>query len=67
LQDLQHVVGVRDIGDAADHTLFAGEQGRSENGERGVLRAADVDASFKLAASMNDKFVQFAILKIRFA
>src|SRR5690606_7888121 len=36
--------------------LFAGQEGRGENGERCVLRSADIDAAAEFGSAVNDEF-----------
>lgn len=54
-EDLKHVVGIREVGDAADGAGVLREEGGGEDGQGAVFRAADVDATFERCAAVDDE------------
>ena len=61
-EDLEHVVGIRDIGDALDNDLLIGQESGGEDGERGVFGAGDINGTGKRGAAVHEKFVHGRLL-----
>ena len=61
-EDLKHVVGVGNIGDALDDHLLISQQGSGEDGEGGILGTGNIDRSGKLSAAMNNEFIHRTVL-----
>ncbi len=60
-EDLDHVIRVRDIGDAADDAVFTGEDGGGKDGEGCVFRSGNVNGSFDGGAAVDDEFIHFFV------
>ena len=56
-EDLDHVVGVRNVGHAADDAVLAREDGGGEDGQRGVFGAGNIDRSAQGGAAVNYEFI----------
>lgn len=61
-ENLQHVVGVGDIGDAFNDDLLIGQKSSCENGERGVFGTGNIDRSGEGGAAVHEKFVHGPLL-----
>ena len=53
-EDLDHVVGVRDVGHAPDNAVLLGEQGGGKDREGGIFRTGDVDRAAELSAAVHE-------------
>jgi hypothetical protein len=55
LQDFGHEMDVTEIWDTAEDARFGGQQGRSHQGQGGVLRSADRDLTVQWCAAFDKK------------
>ncbi len=56
-QDLQHVMRVAQVRDAAQNAGLSREQRRGQNRQGGILRAANLNRTGKRMAAMNENFI----------
>src|SRR4029453_18475161 len=55
--DLQHVMRVAEIGHAVNDTRFSSEQGRGQDRQRRILRAADLDRTRKRMTAVDENLI----------
>ena len=57
VEDLEHVMHVREIGNMMDDTFLLREQGGGEDRQGGVLRPGDIDRPGELPTTMHENFI----------
>src|SRR6266480_7835768 len=56
-ENLEHVMRITQVGHALNDTRFSGKQGRGEDRQRRILRAADLDRTGKRVATVDENLI----------